>query len=200
MPDPVVVPSFSIALAALAGYLLGSIPTGVLLARLFGWPDPRQHGSGHTGGLNSYRGGGIGALLLVAIGDVMKGIGAVLLAHLLTPDPWAAAAAGVAAIAGHNWPVWLGFRGGMGLATGAGVMALIYAPSVLIAGALWLALRLAIRHSPRASVIMAGLTPPGAYLAGARGVALFALVGCCLLILLRHLKDWNRGTPSDPAV
>ncbi|HEC22044.1 MAG TPA: glycerol-3-phosphate acyltransferase, partial [Chloroflexi bacterium] len=106
-----------------AGYLLGSIPTGVLLARLFGWPDPRTHGSGHIGGLNSLRGGGLVAGVLVALGDLAKGFAAVWLAEHLSPGPWAIPLGGVAAVIGHNWPVWLGFSGGMGLATAGGAVA-----------------------------------------------------------------------------
>ena len=93
--------------AALLGYLIGSIPTGVLLARIFGWPDPREHGSGHTGGLNSLRGGGPAAGVIVMLADIAKGAAAVLLAKAAFPHPYAITVAGIFAVVGHNWPIWL---------------------------------------------------------------------------------------------
>jgi len=115
---------FSFCLAGLLGYALGSIPTAFLLVHWKLNRDIRSEGSGNVGTLNSYEVTGstlIGALVLTV--DLLKGIGAVLLARgiwgggYLHPE-----AAGVAALLGHNYPVWLGFKGGRGLATGAGVM------------------------------------------------------------------------------
>src|SRR5574337_843168 len=107
---------------AVSGYLLGSIPMGVILARVFGWDDPRHYGSGHTGAMNVSRRAGRSALVIVLLADLLKGALAVLLAQFMTIDPWAVTIAGIMAVLGHCWPVWLNFRGGMGLATGMGAV------------------------------------------------------------------------------
>ncbi len=106
-------------IGAAIGYLLGSIPTGVLVGRLYG-VDPRDHGSGKTGFTNALRSLGMAPALLVVAVDVAKGAVPVLAGSLLLDDPWAAALGGVAAVAGHNWPVFAGFRGGRGVATAFG--------------------------------------------------------------------------------
>jgi glycerol-3-phosphate acyltransferase PlsY len=117
----------SILLALVLGYVLGAIPSGLIVGRLSGDVDLRQHGSGRTGTTNALRTLGARAAGLVFVLDVAKGIVAVILARLLfSGDPlveWAAAAAGVAAIVGHNWSVFIGFTGGRGVATLIGAMA-----------------------------------------------------------------------------
>lgn len=189
-----------------AGYLLGSIPTGVLLARLFGWPDPRSHDSGHTGGLNAFRIGGIVAGVLVMLGDMLKGIAAVWLAQRLSDSVWAIPLGGTAAVAGHNWPVWLGFSGGMGLATGAGASGSQYLPGPFIAAGLWAVFYLILRHPPRASFGAAVTAPIIVWLLGPEPRAAWLITGVCAIIAVRHLSDWNRqydlearGKNSRPA-
>jgi len=111
------------AVAALIGYLLGAIPVGLLLCRLRGI-DPREHGSGRTGGTNVYRATRSPTLaLLTATGDVVKGLLPVLLIEVLFPNqPIVLAVAGIAAIAGHNWSVYIRFGGGAGTMTNFGAM------------------------------------------------------------------------------
>lgn len=182
------------ALACMAaGYVVGSIPSGVLLARQFGWPDPRNHGSGHTGALNVSRGAGKGALVIVLLVDAVKGLAAVLIAPLLWDSPWAVTAAGIAAVAGHNWPVWLRLRGGMGLATSAGAVITLAWPVVLIAAASLALIRfLIIRHSPRA-VIAASFTIPLALWLLRYPPPIFWLgTGIAMLVITRHASDWDR--------
>lgn len=117
--------------ALLLGYLVGSVPSGVLIGRLYG-VDPRQVGSGRTGGTNVYRAAGPKAGLLTAFADAVKGLLVVLLIRSLFPDaPFAAAFAGLAAIVGHNWSVFLKFRGGAGTMTNLGVL-LALSPAVLV--------------------------------------------------------------------
>jgi glycerol-3-phosphate acyltransferase PlsY len=176
-----------------AGYLLGSIPSGVLLARLFGWPDPRAHGSGHTGALNVSRGAGQGALVIVLLVDVAKGLAAVLIAPLVWGSPWAVTAAGIAAVIGHNWPVWLRFRGGMGLATGIGAVISLAWPVVLVAAISLAIIRfLIIHHTPRA-IIAASFTIPVALWLLRYPPPIFWLgTGVAILSILRHTSDWNR--------
>jgi glycerol-3-phosphate acyltransferase PlsY len=112
------------------GYLVGAIPSGVVAVRLVRGIDVRHIGSGRTGATNAYRAGGPWGLGLTALGDLLKGIAVVwtarflmMLAHASHWAPWVEALAGVAAVAGHNWSIWLGFRGGAGTATTVGVLA-----------------------------------------------------------------------------
>lgn len=127
--------------AALAGYLLGSIPFGVLAGRLFGDRDPRSFGSGKTGATNVLRTLGPGAAAFVVIGDVLKGALAVLLARLVffgghsdpTIQATAEAVAGFCAILGHNYSIFIGFKGGRGVLTGAGAM-IVIAPFATLIG------------------------------------------------------------------
>lgn len=126
--------------AALAGYLLGSIPFGVLAGRFFGSRDPRAYGSGKTGATNVLRTMGRGPAAFVVLGDVLKGVAAVLLARLIFfgghTDPnlqaTAEAVAGFCAIIGHNYSIFIGFKGGRGVLTGAGAMVVIAPFTTLI--------------------------------------------------------------------
>ncbi len=180
-------------LAAAAAYLLGSIPMGVLLSRLFGWDDPRTHGSQHTGALNVSRRAGKVALAVVLLADFLKGLAAVLVAPLLWSSPWAVPLAGIAVVAGHCWPVWLRFEGGMGLASGMGAVAAYAWPAVLFAGAALAIIRFVIlKHTPRAVIAAALLTLPAAWLMRFE-LPVFALVASVvLLIAARHTIDWDR--------
>jgi acyl phosphate:glycerol-3-phosphate acyltransferase len=137
--------------AALAGYLLGSIPFGVLAGRFFGDRDPRAFGSGKTGATNVLRTLGPGPAAIVVAGDVLKGALAVLLARLVffgghadpTLQATAEAVAGFCAILGHNYSLLIGFKGGRGVLTGAGAM-LVMAPFATLIGFLCAALPIAI--------------------------------------------------------
>lgn len=112
----------SIILAAVFGYLLGSIPIGLIATRLQQGVDVREYGSGKTGFTNTLRVMGLRRSLPVFVGDFAKGSAAALLPLLYSEDPWARAAGGLAAVAGHVWPLFAGFRGGRGVLTGAGVL------------------------------------------------------------------------------
>lgn len=124
-------------LAALVGYLLGSIPFGWLLTRAAGLGDVRDIGSGATGATNVLRTGKKGVAAATLALDLAKGLGAVLLAKFLWPGT--EGVAGVAAVVGHCFPVWLGFRGGKGVATNAGVSFGLAWPIGLAYAAVWLA-------------------------------------------------------------
>ena len=126
----------SVVAAAVIGYVLGSVPTGVLVARRRG-VDVRDQGSGKTGFTNALRSLGLAPAALVVTVDVAKGAAAVLIGSAVFDDPWAAAFGGVAAVAGHNWPLFARFRGGRGVATTFGAflaMAPLAAVLVLLAG------------------------------------------------------------------
>jgi len=108
------------ALALVIAYLIGSIPTGYLMTRLITGQDLRAVGSGGTGATNARRALGSKWGAIVALIDVLKGVAAVLIARALDTGDLTAAIAGIVVVAAHCWPVWLGFRGGKGVATGAG--------------------------------------------------------------------------------
>ena len=121
-----------IVAAAVVGYLLGSIPMGLIAGRLAGGVDVRDYGSGKTGFTNSLRILGVRRSLPVFIGDYGKGLAAALLPFLWSDDPWARAIGGLAAVCGHVWPLFAGFRGGRGVLTGAGVLSGLSPIPVLI--------------------------------------------------------------------
>lgn len=110
------------ALPIVTAYLLGSVPMGIFVVRAYTGKDIRETGSGRTGGTNAMRAAGLHAGVITGLSDIAKGFAAVYLARLLVPGvPWVEAACGVAAVAGHNWSVFLGFKGGAGAATNTGV-------------------------------------------------------------------------------
>ena len=131
------------ALAALPlGYLLGSVPTGLIVGRVYRRVDIRDYGSGKTGMTNTLRMLGLGAAVLVLAADVSKGAVPVLVGRFVFDDPWAAAFGGLAAVAGHTWPLFARFRGGRGSATTfgaflalvplAGLVMLVFGAAVLL--------------------------------------------------------------------
>lgn len=122
------------ALAIILGYLIGSVPVGILVARTRG-VDPRDHGSGRTGGTNVWRAtGSVRMAVAASIGDVIKGALPVFLIRALFPAvPLAAALAGVAAVAGHNWSIYIGFRGGAGTTPNFGALFALSPPAFLAA-------------------------------------------------------------------
>ncbi len=115
----------------IVGYLLGALPVGYLVGKLWG-VDVRQHGSGRTGGTNVMRAAGPWAAALTVVGDGLKGLLAVGVAALLVGSPVAKALAGLAALIGHNWSVFLGWRGGAGAITNMGVTLGLYQPIVFV--------------------------------------------------------------------
>lgn len=112
--------TIAVVIGVVVGYLVGAAPFGLMVGRLAGVPDLREHGSGKTGFTNSLRTMGARWALLVVAGDIAKGAAAVLFAQVVLGEPWAAALAGVAAVLGHIFPVYVGFRGGRGVATAFG--------------------------------------------------------------------------------
>jgi acyl phosphate:glycerol-3-phosphate acyltransferase len=183
--------------ALVAAYLTGSIPTGVLLAKLFGWPDPRKHGSGHTGALNVSRGAGRGALILVAALDMVKGAAGAWLATQLSDNPYAIAVGGIAVTVGHCWPVWTHFAGGMGLATAFGAL-LPFAPIVTVAAALILLVvrKFVIKHTPRAVIAALCAVPIMLLLLRTPPPLLVMGIGEVIVLIIRHAAEWNRVYPT----
>ncbi len=123
----------ALIVAPVVGYLIGSVPNGVFIGRLYG-VDPRKVGSGRTGGTNVYRAAGPKAGLLTAFADAMKGLVVVVLARsLFSGVPLAVALAGLAAVVGHNWSIFLKFRGGAGTMTNLGVLLGLSPVALLVA-------------------------------------------------------------------
>jgi len=180
----------TLALAALLGYLLGSIPFGVLITRALGLGDLRAIGSGNIGATNVLRTGNRAAAAATLLLDAGKGAAAVLVARALAGDP-AALVAGFAAFLGHIFPVWLGFKGGKGVATFLGVTLALAWPAGLAACATWLAAAFAFRFSSLAALVAAAATPVWLALFGPPGAAWLGLA-LAALIFLRHRANIAR--------
>ena len=191
-------------LAALGAFLLGSIPTGYLVARAKG-VDIRQHGSGNIGATNVFRTLGKPLGVLVFFFDALKGFGAVWLAsHFGEAGPWTGIVAAVAAIAGHNYTPWLGCKGGKGIATSAGVLLALMPWAVLAIALVWIVVFKVSRYVSLASICAAAALPlaVGAlWFAGCGGngpLLAFALLISALAIW-RHRSNIERlraGTES----
>ncbi|HPC83250.1 MAG TPA: glycerol-3-phosphate 1-O-acyltransferase PlsY [Thermoanaerobaculaceae bacterium] len=141
-------------------YLLGSIPSALIFVRMAGKGDVRTIGSGNVGATNALRAAGWKVALPVMAVDIGKGVAAVLLMRWLTPAPEWHAAAGLAAILGHCFPVWLGFSGGKGMATAGGIFLVLAWLPALAAAALWIVLLVLGRRVSLASVLATAAFPP----------------------------------------
>ena len=137
----------------LVAYLAGSIPVGVLVARLSGGVDPRTIGSGRTGGTNALRALGRKWAVVVVVGDLLKGAVPVLLARIVTGEPLVEVLCGAAAVAGAIWSVFVGFRSGRGVGTGVGTMLVIQPVAVLLATPVFVAVILLTRYVSLGSLI-----------------------------------------------
>lgn len=184
------------ALAFAFGYLLGSIPFGLLLTRAAGGPDIRDVGSGNIGATNVLRTGRRGLAAATLLCDVLKATLAVLVAARYGTD--AALAAGLGAFLGHLFPVWLKFKGGKGVATYIGLLIGFYWPAALLFCAIWLAVAAASRYSSLAGLIASALTPLGLWFFDRPNIAaLFLLLTVLLWFMhranIRRLLDGSEG-------
>jgi glycerol-3-phosphate acyltransferase PlsY len=182
-------PSLLIALAFAGGYMLGAIPFGLVLTRLAGLGDIRAIGSGNIGATNVLRTGNKPLALAVLLLDSGKGAAAVLLAAQFGEN--AALAAGLGAVLGHLFPVWLGFKGGKGVATALGTLLALAWPVGLAACAIWLAMALIFRISSLAALTAVAIAPILAYfLRGPIATGVLALIA--LLVWFRHAANIRR--------
>ena len=183
----------TIYLLILAGYLLGSIPFGVILTRLFGAGDLRQIGSGNIGATNVLRTGRKELAAATLILDGAQGAVAVLLARHLVPElgDHAAMIAGAAAVIGHCYPVWLKFRGGKGVATLLGLALALAWPIGLVFAVVWLGTVLLLRISSLGGMLGA-VSAPIAALAFGHPVYAIGLAGLAVIILWRHRENIAR--------
>ncbi len=184
-------------IALVLGYLLGSIPFGVVLTRLAGFGDIRAIGSGNIGATNVLRTGNKALAAATLLGDGLKGTVAVLIAGAWL-GPTAALVAGFGAFLGHVFPVWLGFRGGKGIATYLGVLLGLAWPVAIGFAVVWLAMATIFRISSLAALTATLLTPIALFLTGQHGAALlFVLI--TVLAWIRHADNIRRlaaGTES----
>lgn len=180
------------------GYLLGSIPFGLLLTRIAGLGDVRDIGSGNIGATNVLRTGNKGLAAATLAGDILKGTCAVLIARRWGID--AACLAGISAFLGHLFPVWLNYRGGKGVATYIGVMLGVYSPAALFFCVAWLAAAWAYRYSSLAALVASGLTPLVPALVGhwpAAGLS----AAMTALLFFRHMANIERlSSGEEPTI
>ncbi len=180
------------ALALGAAYLVGALPLGFLVARAFGVGDIRRHGSGTIGATNVLRAAGWVPALLTLGGDIAKGYLAVAAGAALAGDPAVRAAAAVAAIVGNCWSVFLGFRGGKGVATGLGGLLAVVPWAVAPAVPVWLAVAVTTRYVSLGSILGALCVPLGALLLGYGAPAVVAALAAAAIIVARHHENIGR--------
>ena len=196
----------------LVSYLIGSIPFGYLIVRGKVGDDVRRSGSGGTGATNVSRRAGKAAGVFTLVLDALKGVIAVLVARALFPGvgpyvDWLAAAAGIAAIVGHIFPVWLGFRGGKGVATGVGVFFVLAPVALLCAGVLFVAIVALTRYVSLGSIVAAVTIPLFVWLqavfvepvADLRPLLAAAITGAALILFAHrgNIGRLARGTESQ---
>jgi glycerol-3-phosphate acyltransferase PlsY len=185
-------------LSLLIGYLLGSIPFGLVLTRVSGKGDVREIGSGNIGATNVLRTGSKALAAATLILDALKATAAVLIARAFWPAGESFAAAG--ALVGHLYPVWLKFRGGKGVATYLGLLIALLPMAAAIYAAVWLALLLTIRISSVAGMIAAVSAPAAAALLGRQDLFPM-LLGFTLLVLWKHRENLIRlRAGTEPSI
>jgi glycerol-3-phosphate acyltransferase PlsY len=180
-------------------YLIGSIPFGYLIVRRKIGADIRQTGSGGTGATNVSRRAGRVAGVVTLLLDAAKGSVAVLIAKAVAGDDWVIAAAAIAALVGHIFPVWLGFRGGKGVATGVGIFLVLAPIAVLCAGVVFVAIVALTRYVSLGSIIAAILIPVFVWLlTDLRSSLAAAIVGAALIVFAHrgNIQRLATGTES----
>jgi len=189
---------FNLVLVAtlIFGYLLGSIPFGLILTRLAGLGDVRSIGSGNIGATNVLRTGNKKLAAATLILDALKGTFAVLIAWRYGEG--AAIAAGFGAFIGHLFPVWIGFKGGKGVATYLGILIGLAWPGALIFAAVWIVTAIVTRYSSLSALLASVIVPIGLYFKGDHAIAgLFAVL--TVIIFFKHHANMKRllnGTES----
>jgi glycerol-3-phosphate acyltransferase PlsY len=182
----------STVLVLIAGYLLGSIPFAYLLARRHRGIDLRVAGSGNVGAANLLRTTTNKIAASAMVLDMGKGIATVLVARQIDPGATGPAVAGIAAVLGHIYPVWLGFRGGKGVATTCGVFALLAPAATAIAGLCFILTVWWTRYVSLGSVIASAMLGPLAYLIGSPGITVIAAMIVAGIVIERHRSNLNR--------
>ena len=178
------------AITALAAYILGSIPFGLVMAKLFGLGDIRQIGSGNIGATNVLRTGNKLAAFLTVVFDAGKGAAAVLIARMVF-DESAAGFAGLFAVIGHMFPIFLKFKGGKGVATFLGTLLALSFPAGLAACAAWLVAAVLFRISSLSAILAAALAPVFTfYFYHMHGAVLVAILS--IIVIAKHHQNIGR--------
>lgn len=190
-------PEFAIVvLAVLAAYLVGSVPFAVVCSKLFGLADPRSYGSKNPGATNVLRSGNKAAAAMTLLGDMAKGWLAVFLAQLLAPKyGFADGLIGAVALAvffGHLYPIFLGFKGGKGVATAAGVLLALDPALGLITLGVWLTIAFLLRYSSLAALVAAASAPVTAFLFWGSGVLLLVVGIVAMVLIGKHWVNLQR--------
>jgi len=181
----------SVGLIAL-GYLIGSVPTGLMLVRLLAGTDIRDHGSGNMGTVNVLRVAGPAVAAIVLVADMLKGFVPVWLAIDRGAGSWIIVLCGLAAIAGHNWSVFLRFRGGRGIATSFGVLLGLSLKVALIAAAVWIIVVALTRYSSLGSLLAVISVPVALWRTGASDAYVVFGVIAAVFAVIRHRSNIER--------
>jgi acyl phosphate:glycerol-3-phosphate acyltransferase len=181
-------------LALAVGYLLGSIPFGLILTKLAGHGDLRDIGSGNIGATNVLRTGNKALAGLTLLLDLLKGTAAVLIGARFGQD--AAMLGGLGAFLGHLFPVWLGFRGGKGVATYIGVLLGLYWPGAIVFCAIWLGVALITRYSSLSALVASAAVPCLLFWIGETRIAVLFLI-FTVLLYGRHAENIGRLLRSE---
>ena len=176
----------------LLGYLSGSLPFSIWVTRIIKKVDVRDAGSGHATTTNTLRQAGFLPGLLVFVLDISKGFLPTWLAMNYAPFEWIAPIAASLAVAGHCWPIFAQFRGGMGLATLGGSLLAVEPITFIISLGILISLTLGLKHSARAALITGMLIAPILWIVGLRGQIVWVALASGLVVAYRFLIDWNR--------
>ncbi len=176
-------------LLIIAGYLLGSLSSAIIVCRLLGLPDPRSQGSGNPGATNVLRLGGKKAAAATLAGDMLKGLVPVLVARALHAEIEIQSGVAVAAFLGHLYPVFFGFRGGKGVATALGVLLGLHWPVGLLTIATWLLVAYGLKISSLAALTAIFLTPFYIWWLKPEPALLIAMIFMGTLLYWRHRSN-----------
>ncbi|MCP1659648.1 glycerol-3-phosphate 1-O-acyltransferase PlsY [Neisseria perflava] len=180
-------------LAVTASYLIGSLSFAVIVSKCYGMDDPRTYGSGNPGATNVLRSGKKKAAALTLLGDALKGLVAVVLVRCLQDKFGLAdstvALSAVAALVGHMWPVFFGFKGGKGVATALGVLLALSWPTALVCALVWLVMAFGFKVSSLAALVATVISPIAAYFFMPYGSWVWATAVIAVLVLYRHKSN-----------
>ena len=195
----------SLLFSILIGYVLGAIPTGVIVAKLWCGADVRYAGSGHTGATNVARlTGNVWAGLITGLIDLGLGALSVYSAQVISDSPWAPVLAGPAAVLGHNWSICISLRGGIGLCSWLGMLLAQSSLAALVVAlvfvAVWLGLRKILHHEARSTIIALLIVPLLLWVLGQPPHTLVSAVLGILLAIVKSVGDWGRAYELNEGV
>lgn len=183
---------FNYGLLFILSYIIGSIPNGLFVGKLFKGIDIRQFGSKNIGATNMFRVLGPWPALCVLITDMLKGIIGVYLGSMLIGTPLAQVIGGIAAIIGHNWSLFLKFKGGRGVATGLGVITILVPKVTLAVFIVWAVIVFLTRYVSLGSIVAAALVPVGMFLTNVSVEVLIFGIFAAAFVIIRHRPNIER--------